>query len=98
MQLENDGRLVDFDDIEIARLLGAGFGRGGSGHRAFMNLVRGPHDAALLGLAKDLGETHDRQRPRGDNVREHHAGPDRGKLIDVPHEHQAGFAGRAFKR
>ncbi|MDV7390714.1 hypothetical protein RZS08_05140, partial [Arthrospira platensis SPKY1] len=45
---------------------------------------------ALRGLAKHLREPYHRHRARPEDVGEHTARPDRGKLVHIPDHHQRG--------
>jgi hypothetical protein len=50
--------------------------------------VRVDHDPGLLGLPEDLRQPHHRQRPGGEHVAQHLAGPDRRQLVDVADQEQ----------
>ena len=71
------------DEIEVAA-----FDRREIGHQALIDAVRVGDDAALGGLAEDLGQTHDRHGTRGDDVGQYLPRPDRRQLIDIANEQQ----------
>jgi hypothetical protein len=50
--------------------------------------VRVGDDAALVSLAEDLGQAHDRHGTRGDDVGQNLPRPHRRQLIDITDEQQ----------
>ena len=77
-------RLGDLDHVEVAVLARLGRLR----HLAAVDPVGIDDDPALGGLAEHLGQSRDRQAPRGDDVSQHLPRPDGGQLIHVAHEQQ----------
>ena len=76
-------RIRGIDEVEVAA-----FGPGEIGHQPLVDPMRVDDDPALGGLAEDLGQAHDRYGTRGDDVRQHLPGTDRGQLIDITDEQQ----------
>jgi len=100
-QLRNAG-LNQFDDprhssfgiiglhkIKIAVTVGLGE----IGNGALVDPVRGGDNPALRGLAKYLGQPHDRHGAGSDDIGQHLTRADRGELIDVADDQQRGIIG-----
>ena len=85
------GRLVGIEEQAVAavpphrRLLER---RGDGRDLAAVDLVGGTDDQRLAGLAEDLRQPEDRDRPGGDDIPEHIAGADRGQLVGVADQQQ----------
>jgi len=60
------------------------------GWAAGVDAMRVGDDAGLGGLAEDLGQPHPRNGGGGEQIAQHLAGADRGKLVDVPDQEQVG--------
>jgi hypothetical protein len=76
-------RIRGVDEIEIAA-----FDRGEIGHQTLVDPVRIDDDPALGRLSEDLGQAHDRDRSRHDDVAENLPRADRRQLIDIADEQQ----------
>ena len=80
-------RVIGRHEGEVAILLGPVEFR----HLPLVDAVGIDDDPALGSLAEHLGQAHDRDGARLNDVREHLAGPNRGKLIDVADDQQGGL-------
>ena len=78
--------IISLDKIEVA--LGFGFAK--IGHDTVVDAV-GIHDDLTLGrLPEYFGEAYHRHRAGCDDIGQHLAGPNRGKLVDVADDQEGG--------
>ena len=89
-QLDDAGdgglRILDLHEVEVA----LSFGRIEIGNRALVDAMSAGDDATLRGLPEHFGEAHHRHGAGRDDVGQHLAGPDRGKLVDVADDQESG--------
>src|SRR6516164_9969979 len=81
--------IVRWHKIEVALALGPGE----VGNGAPVDLVRAGDDPAVGGLAKDLGQAHDRHRAGRDDVGQDLTRADGGELVEVADDQQRGMVG-----
>ena len=74
--------------VSSFRTPSSGSDRGEIGHQALVDAMRIDDDPALGSLSEDLGQVHDWNGTRCDDVGQHLPGPDRRQLIDITNEQQ----------